>query len=297
VESALGQTAAPAEVAVVVDHDHDLFRDLRAALPDVRVVENGRRRGLSGARNEALLACRSPVVAFLDDDAVAAPDWLARLLGHVADPCVMAAGGWAEPDWEAGRPEWFPPEFDWVVGASYRGLPEVAADVRNVLGSNMMLVADLVRGVGGFREDMGRLGERPLGCEETELCIRLRQRWPERRIVHDPLARVRHHVPRQRAALRYYVRRCYAEGVSKAAVAASVGGRDATAAERRHVLRTLPAGALRDVLGFVRGRDPGGVLRAGAIGLGAAVTAAGFLAGWGFGRRWQRTTTADRPGA
>jgi GT2 family glycosyltransferase len=270
VDSLRRQTCPPAEVVVVVDHRADLLADLRGSLAGARVVENGGRPGLSGSRNAGLAACRGELVAFLDDDAEAEPGWLASLLRHLAEPAVVGAGGRASLAWESGRPAWFPAEFDWVVGGSYRGQPETAAEVRNVLGSNMAFRAAVVRGVGGFREDVGRVGTRPLGCEETELCIRLRQRWPDRRIVYEPAARVVHHVPAARAGAGYFVARCYAEGVSKARVAAIVGGRDATASERRHALRALPLGVVRE-LG--RGR----LLRGAAIAGGLATVAAGFV--------------------
>jgi GT2 family glycosyltransferase len=284
VESLRRQTVAPLEIVVVVDHEPRLLRDLCRSLPDAAVRESLGAPGLSGSRNEGLAACRGELVAFLDDDAVAAPDWLAGLLRHLAEPAVMGAGGHAALRWDSGRPAWFPREFDWVVGGSYLGQPEAAADVRNVLGSNMAFRAALVREVGGFREDVGRVGTRPAGCEETELCIRLRQRWPEGRIVYDPEARIVHRVPAARATVRYYLARCAAEGVSKARVAGLVGGRDATASERRHAARTLPAGIVREVAHGVRHCSPGGLLRAAAIVVGLATVAGGFLAE----RAWRR---------
>ena len=126
---------------------------------------------------------------------------------------------------------------------------------------------------------MGRVGTRPVGCEETELCIRMRQRWPERKIVYEPLARISHHVPRERSRLRYYVSRCFSEGLSKAKLASLVGGRDATQSERRHVMRTLPRSAALDALRGARRLQLGGLLRGAAIVAGVAAAAAGFLLG------------------
>jgi hypothetical protein len=88
--------------------------------------------------------------------------------------------------------------------------------------------------------------------------------------VYEPEARVIHHVPAARATAGYYAARCYAEGVSKARVAALVGGRDATASERRHAMRALPAGMVREVR---RGR----LLRGAAIAGGLLTVAAGFV--------------------
>ena len=47
------------------------------------------------------------LVAFLDDDAEAAPDWLERLAAMYDDPEVLAVGGRVEPRWQAGRPGYF----------------------------------------------------------------------------------------------------------------------------------------------------------------------------------------------
>ncbi len=67
-----------------------------------------------------------------------------------------------------------PEEFYWVVSANYRGMPPSGAHVRNLLGGNMSFRREQFDVVGGFRSDIGRgAGKRPLGCEETEFCIRL----------------------------------------------------------------------------------------------------------------------------
>ena len=54
----------------------DIYGRLRAVLPDVTVVENRKQRGLSGGKNTGVEVTSSDVVVFLDDDAVAHPDWL-----------------------------------------------------------------------------------------------------------------------------------------------------------------------------------------------------------------------------
>src|SRR5205085_2959822 len=106
---------------------------------------------LSGSRNSGVTVCRGEIVVFLDDDAVAAPDWLERLLQGYAEPQVVAVGGSIEPVWEEGRPRWFPPEFDWVVGGTYLGLPTATAQLRNLLGCNMSFRRSVLLEAGGFR--------------------------------------------------------------------------------------------------------------------------------------------------
>ena len=48
---------------------------------------------ISAARNLGLTLAAAPVVAFIDDDAVAEPTWLSRLTAPFADPQVVAATG------------------------------------------------------------------------------------------------------------------------------------------------------------------------------------------------------------
>ena len=278
------QTVPPAEIVVVVDHNPRLLARVRAELPGVVVTPNVGERGLSGARNSGIAVASAPIVAFMDDDAEAAPDWLARLLAEYADERVIGAGGGVEPFWIAGRPRSFPAEFGWVVGCSYRGMPESTSPVRNVIGANMSFRRDVFGEIGGFRAGIGRVGKRPVGCEETELCIRAHQRNPDAVVLYVPLARVHHRVPATRAGLRYFVSRCYSEGLSKAVVARIAGARDALATERAYALRSLSRGFGRGLADALRG-DAAGVARSGAIALGLFVTTAGYLVGAARGAR------------
>src|SRR5207247_3975777 len=173
-----------------VDHNHALFERARRQLDGVIVVPNREPRGLSGARNTGVAESRGDVIAFLDDDAVAEPDWLAHLLAAYTDRHVLGVGGAIAPHWLEGRPAGFPAEFEWVVGCTYEGMPTARAQVRNVIGANMSLRRSVVGRVGGFRNGMGRVGLLPVGCEETELCIRARQAIPDGVFVYEPRARV-----------------------------------------------------------------------------------------------------------
>ena len=278
-ESVHRQTHPPLEVILVVDHNPPLFEKAQAALSGVTVLENKEAPGLSGARNTGLLTAQGDFIAFLDEDARAAPDWLEQLQSGYTDPKVAGVGGFIEPCWDAGKPAWFPEEFNWVVGCSYRGLPEERAPVRNLIGANMSFRRDLFTATGGFRSGIGRIGKTPVGCEETELCIRASQRTPESVLLYIPEARVLHRVPASRSRWRYFFARCYSEGMSKALVTRFVGARDGLQSERVHTLRVLPQGVLRALSDGLRKREVGGFLRTAAIILGLVFTTAGYLAG------------------
>ena len=253
------------ELVVVVDHNPPLADVLRAELPDVVVLESAGPHGRWGAPNTGIATASGELVVLLDDDAVPRPDWLAGLVAPFADPSVACVGGRAEPAWEQGdRPSWLPPELDWVVGCSFVG--QQRGDVRNPIGASMALRADVLAEVGGFATELGRVGTLPLGCEETELGLRVNRAGGRVVLVEDSV--VDHFVPQQRARLRYVLHRCYAEGLSKAVVRRLAAADGAAAlgpelAYARVLLRAMgrpsasalvvPLAGVAATAGFVRG--------------------------------------------
>ena len=234
------QTLAPSEVIVVIDYNDELAQRSRESFPHVRVIDNHLTKGLSGARNSGVLAATGDVIAFLDDDAYADPAWLERLTAPLSDDDVAGAGGWIIPHWPGDTPSWYPSTFLWVLGCSYDGLPADAGRIRNPIGASMAMKREVFLAVGGFTAGLGRVGTTPLGCEETELCIRYQHEHPTQRFVLARDAVVHHRVPASRLTTRYFLSRCWAEGLSKAAVSTLVGADQGLAAERRHVMKAIP---------------------------------------------------------
>ena len=276
VRSMQNQTEPPLEIIVVIDHNPALLTRVETEMPEVIAVANRGRQGLSGARNTGVETAVGQKITFLDDDAAAQPNLLKQLSGWCDQPDVMGAGGKVVPDWESEKPGWFPEEFFWVFGCSYLGMPETATPVRNIFGGVMCLRREIFEAVGGFHEGIGRVGTIPLGCEETELCIRTRQHWTNSKIMYEPKAIASHFVPEKRTRWQYFRDRCYAEGVSKALVSSLVGSNDALATERTHTMRTLPRGVLRGINDTLLRGDRSGLLRAVAIIGGLVAAAAGY---------------------
>ncbi|EST21999.1 glycosyltransferase [Streptomyces roseochromogenus] len=283
VSSVRAQSYPALETLLVVDHNPALRDRLAREYKEtecVRVLANAGPRGLSAGRNTGIAASHGEVIAFLDDDAVAERDWLRRFAEGYADPRVMAVGGRTEPVWASGRrPAWFPEEFDWVVGCTYKGLPPGRVRVRNVLGGNASFRRTAFDAAGGFATGIGRDGDRrPLGCEETELCIRLTRVRPDAVLLIDDRAVIHHRVPAPREHFAYFRTRTYAEGLSKALVARSVGAGQGLRSERRYTTRVLPAGVVRGLRDALLAR-PGGAGRAGAIVAGVLTAAGGYVVG------------------
>lgn len=277
VASALTQTHQPAKVAIVIDHNRALFERCDAALeewsipdgPPIELLENRFDGRLGSARNTGVAECTSEIVAFLDDDAAADPDWLEHLVAPYADPEVVAVGGAPLPVYETRRPRWFPPQMDWVFGCYYEGLPESLAPTRRLIGASMSARRSALEAIGGFQSD---------NHDDMDMCHRLATTFPAGRILLEPRAIVRHNVVAERVTWTYFWRRCFFVNRGKAKALADMGDAGSTAADRDFVLgalrRSLSA-ALRDARRGVLD----GTVRLGALLIGVSMAALGFSVG------------------
>ena len=271
VASAHGQQPPPYEVVVAVDNNPDLYEWVCKKLPDVVAVDHRGRRGAGSTRNAGVRAAYGSILAFLDDDAIARPHWLANLTAPLVRENVVGVGGHVEPVWLGGVPKWLPDEFLFVVGASYRGMPKTAAPIRNVWSENMAVRRADFWKVDGFREGFGKTGLESTACDDTDLCIRMAAAtggiwW------YEPSAQIGHIVPPRRGTPRFFLQRCYTEGKGKADMIAVLGSSQKLRDERRHATHTLPLGALRELWRAISHLEFAAVQRAAAIaaGLGAA---------------------------
>lgn len=277
-DSLCQQSLKPGEIILVIDHNEALYARASETFSDVTLLKNQHERGLSGARNTGIEQAKGDIIAFMDEDAAAEPNWLEKLVDHYQDNSVVGVGGQIIPTWLNSEPRWFPAEFHWVVGCTYTGMPETAAQVRNLIGCNMSFRREVFEQIGVFREGIGRVDTLPVGCEETELCIRVNQKWSGRHLLYEPQAKVLHRVPDSRANWRYYFSRCFSEGISKALISRYIGVKDALSTERDYVRKTLPSGVLHGFSDSLRG-DITGIERAFAITAGLMMTGFGYVVG------------------
>ena len=221
IESLRKQSFKPVEVILVLDPVPDLVEFYKSRLSDdVRIVVSDK-CGLSNARNVGVKSARGEIIAFVDDDTVADVNWLENLVKNYGDSMVVGVGGFIRPLWENGSPVWFPEELNWIVGCSYKGLPEYRALVRNPIGCNMSFRKSVFEEVGYFRSDVGRFGKKLLAGEEPELSKRISEKMLGSKIVYEPSAVVFHRVSRDRVGFKYLFERSFYEGVSKALISGS----------------------------------------------------------------------------
>jgi GT2 family glycosyltransferase len=209
----------PQEIIVVDNAPEDYHtRRVMESFPGVRYLAEPR-RGLSAARNTALLSACSEIVAFTDDDVVVDPEWTARLRRIFHDSRTMAVTGLILPAELETRAQlifernlaWFHQgyrvrKFDlsWFEALKSKGVQAWSIGA----GANMAIrrgAWDL-----GFRFDT-RLGPGVFGgCgEDSEYWYRLVSAgW---QCVYDPSAIVYHYHRRDLSALRKQIRQ-YMQG-------------------------------------------------------------------------------------
>jgi glucosyl-dolichyl phosphate glucuronosyltransferase len=291
VESLRIQTVPVDEIVLCIDNNDDLLQRARdewevSEGTAVRILANlhsehlsrvatheaahgtKRRFGAGSARNTAAEAVTAEIIAFMDDDAHAEPDWIEELLKVFERPSVVAVGGPPVPDYETARPSWYPGNFDWVFGCAYDGLPTTVSPLRHLIGANMAVRRDAWEAVGGF------IGS---DFDDLNLCMRLIARFGTESVVWTPFAVVHHFVSADRVTWRYFWRRCYFVNREKVGVFRRIGSAANLVAEREFVIHALTAQARRTVRELASGRFE-------AVRVLAAMLAGISLAGLGHAR-------------
>jgi hypothetical protein len=124
------------------------------------------------------------------------------------------------PAWVAGKPDFLPEEFYWLVGVTHRGFgpngdPDLAGEVRNTFGSNISFRRDVFLDLGGFDTAIGgRKGDANLQGGETELCARLQEEYSHG-VYYNPQAEVAHKVFEYRTDPLWLIDRAFWQGYSK----------------------------------------------------------------------------------
>jgi glucosyl-dolichyl phosphate glucuronosyltransferase len=175
--------------------------------------------GISAARNAGLHAARTPYVAFIDDDAIPAPDWLACILRALVDtdPPPAVLGGRILPHWEQPLPAWWPPSLRGVLSIiEHEGQGEYRTSALppglEPYAANMVVHVASALAVGGFGQAIGRYGNALLSDEEVQLAWTLQNAGHA--IRYDSRIVVRHQIQANRLNVPWLLSRLYWQGAS-----------------------------------------------------------------------------------
>jgi glycosyltransferase involved in cell wall biosynthesis len=222
IESLTGQSLAPDEFEILVidnspDHEQsaDMAKDY-TAIPNL-VWHIERTPGLSNARNVATQHARAPLIAFMDDDAIASRDWLETLISVFAafGPQAQIVGGRVDPIWGVPQPSWLPDSLLGNVSVvNWGGSDRFAAKGEWVAGTNIAFRVEALKAVGGFAVHLGRTrgGQALLSNDETDVIERMTADGAK--LVYSPRASVEHLVPAERLTQAWFRRRVAWQAVS-----------------------------------------------------------------------------------
>jgi len=202
---------------IVIDGTRRLYERVRSEFgnrDDCLIHCNDENQGVSYSRTKGAELASGDVVAFIDDDAIAEPDWVAKLVEVYESTDALAVGGRMVGNWVAGRPSFLPVEFNWLVGVTHPGSASAGEEVRNTFESNISFRRDIFLELGGFDTSLGPTAESYSHSEGAEIGTRLQEEYGCG-VVYAPQAVVRHTIFEHRIQLIWLLQRAFEQGVSK----------------------------------------------------------------------------------
>jgi glycosyltransferase involved in cell wall biosynthesis len=216
VESTLQQTlSSPVYEIVVVDNcstdgTAEAIQRLTQEHPTLRYIYETN-LGLATARNTGWRSAHGQYVAFLDDDARAAPDWLATAAATLqdSDAWTHCVGGPIHPFYTDPQPAWWKDQYEIRTRGN---APRLLRQGEFFSGSNMIWRKDILEKYGGFATHAGMKGTTLGMGEETHLFRAIWEQEESPRFVYAPNLMVYHWVPKEKMEMRYIVKRALAQG-------------------------------------------------------------------------------------
>jgi glycosyltransferase involved in cell wall biosynthesis len=220
IDSLLQQDFPDYEVIVVDNASSDRTREIveaRIGYPQLSYVYEGV-TGLSVARNTGANKARAPILTYLDDDAVASPQWLRVIYdAYESNPKLAIAGGKVTLLWPEGitPPPWLSPGLAGNLGAYDLGetLRQITSPNLTPRGLNYSIRRTFLDQVGGFDVNLGRVGKNLLSNEELHMTqLALKNGW---QVAYLPDALVAHNVAPERLERAWFLSRGWWQGISE----------------------------------------------------------------------------------
>jgi glycosyltransferase involved in cell wall biosynthesis len=179
--SLLAQTRRPDEIIVVDDGSTDKSVQIASAFP-VKVIQHGINRGLATARNTGFNAATGDVVASIDDDCFAMPNWLDGLARVLAkNPTIVGvAGQLVEVNYRTLADRWRCHHMAQNHGS------KIAVNPLFLHGANTMFRREPVLAIGGYNTELRTNGE------DFDICARLQRANRKHGLIYHPNYLVMH---------------------------------------------------------------------------------------------------------
>lgn len=174
--------------------------------------------GLSVARNSGAKEARAPILAYLDDDAVASPQWLKTLYNaYQSNERLAIAGGKVTLLWpnDIKSLPWLSSELAGTLGAYDLGdsIVDIQHPGLTPRGLNYSIRRTFLEEVGGFNINLGRIGKNLLSNEELYLTeLALQRGW---QVAYLPDAVVAHNIAPERLKRIWFLSRSWWQGISE----------------------------------------------------------------------------------
>ncbi len=215
IESLYNQTVSKDlyEIIVVDNNSSDNTKELCLAYttshPSFNIIYlEEKEQGASFARNTGVMHSRAPLLAFMDDDAIADNDFIERILEFFkTHPAADGVGGRITPKFIPSEPKWMSYYVSSLIG-NFDYSPELAEfkTGKFPLESNMVVYKKDFLEVGGFNTSLpGVTGTLRIGGEGKDLFLKL-QTVLNKKIYYDPSVKVQHVVEVNKLTREYMYR-------------------------------------------------------------------------------------------
>lgn len=167
-------------------------------------------QGLSHARNRGVVEAKGEWVAYLDDDAKAAPNWIERILYIVDHYPFDCFGGIYLPWYRDGKPRWYKDEY----GSNTHIYDKTGILPQNCYfsGGNSVFRKAMLQAADGFSGKLGMKGKKIFYGEENLMQLNLRQLGHT--IGFDPELIIYHYVPFYKQSVFWFYKSAYQSGAA-----------------------------------------------------------------------------------
>ena len=173
--------------------------------------------GLSGARNACIELTDTPIIHFIDDDAVVHFDFVENTIKCFNEnKNLVVVGGKVIADWSMiKKPEWLSNNM-----LGFLSMLDFWNDIKKresegfwLVGANIAFRKNIFNEIGHFDEGLGRKGNSNtlMGQEENEIISRIPSKYE---VIYHPSIKVNHIVPPEKATQTWFLKRVSWQAVS-----------------------------------------------------------------------------------